>query len=372
MFCATFSEPFIGEKQNLCNLTITLLEKDIFHVHQGVCCFGNRGSEVLHNRCCSDKNTELHQVQRVDLSDLQDVVAADIRQVLEYIYTGTLPLLQHNNIEQILRLHNAAKELKVHTLLALLRSFLLQYVQTTSNQHLIKSMHHAAFQKLISLVEKQVLEEQQALSALMISFCEAKFLTITDNDRIHLCQSLASHASKTSQKKLQKARTKRLRRVSTLVAERGYELKATIDSGGDSVVDAVEEPEEQEEEEEEEMQQAIVVRDFVCSATMVDSECVSISEGEYVYVILYDIDSGWAGVLKVNGQKGYVPIYCIVRKMSRLKSEKVEENIGQEVTFESTSTTCNSTQERRRGRRRSLKMSPQMNDDDSLDHVRKK
>ena len=137
-------------------------------------------------------------------------------------------------------------------------------------------------------------------------------------------------------------------------------------------VDAVEEPEEQEEEEEEEMQQAIVVRDFVCSATMVDSECVSISEGEYVYVILYDIDSGWAGVLKVNGQKGYVPIYCIVRKMSRLKSEKVEENIGQEVTFESTSTTCNSTQERRRGRRRSLKMSPQMNDDDSLDHVRKK
>jgi hypothetical protein len=57
------------------------------------------------------------------------------------------------------------------------------------------------------------------------------------------------------------------------------------------------------------MQTAIVINPYTT-----DDGCLSIAVEEMVEVLYFDENTGWAGIVKLDGsERGYVPIYCLYR-----------------------------------------------------------
>ena len=116
----------------------------------------------------------------------------------------------------------------------------------------------------------------------------------------------AANTDKMQKKTIQNKRAKRLRRLSTMAAKMNIVVKATNSTCSSNDSDEKKE-DEQVEEVEPDMQKAIVVADFTAEG----ESSLSVTKDENVDVIYYDTDSGWAGILKADGTKGYVPIYSI-------------------------------------------------------------
>jgi hypothetical protein len=340
MLHVTFTTPHtINEKNSLTNLILTKDNVTLFRVHSGIVAFGKRASQLIHDRATSQINSniiDLSDLNIIDLSDLNDVNATDIKYVLEYIYSGTVPTLndiekkvfgitieRQSTVDHVLRIYQTSKQLKIHTLTSILSANLLEYVRMNPQLKSILSQPETV-QKLC-LTIKEIIEAQKlALEYLTKSYIGCN--NVKDNERKIIRSALTSNPSHSLKRLVQKTRTRRLSQIKMKLAVRGVEMKAVIEYNEED------ESENENDDDDVEMQKAIVVQTF--EADKNSQTCISVKEGEFVDVIFYDESSGWAGILRMNGKKGYVPItYIVLQKLpssnetkttSLLKADKKE------------------------------------------------
>lgn len=322
-----FSTPALKQAQDLTNVQLSLNNKIIFHVHSAVVCFGERGSELLFNRL------QEHQcVNERTISLPIELQPTEIEMVLQYMYNGIIPKMQLvkrqssmmtveksrskqlEHLDHVLKMYNCAVKLQVHTLVARLETNILEFLDQpsylTNKSKRLEPMEQLVVHNLI-LVTQGILDDgENASESVLKTYLDRK--KVSKNDWKKLTHAVASQPAKTQKNAVTRERSKRLRRLSNLAAKKNIVVKvaaATEQEESMGPREEMKEDEEEEEEEDEEMQTAIVINPYTT-----DDGCLSIAVEEMVEVLYFDENTGWAGIVKLDGsERGYVPIYCLYR-----------------------------------------------------------
>ena len=374
-----FTSPTLSHKDSLCNLTVAKDGVALFDCHSGIVCFGASGSELLHERASIVKSLEGHDNEWIDISDLTDVTPSSLQAVLEYIYEGEVPTIkvdeqhvimghvtkgqQETNVNQVLNVYNAAIQLKCHMLVSELECNIMEWIRKADQS----SMDTSTLNRLASIAEKMFADQRATLSSMMDVYMDFNAKTLALHDVRKMAQALDSHPTKSTKKVVQNARHKKLRRLSALMAEKNVVVTFSVGSSSDEQEEDQERDEKVDqgkvmvgkervqEVQQQQMQRALVVADFISET----ETCLSVMEGDYVDVIKYDADTGWAGITTKEGKIGYIPVHCI--------------EIMDEATLPSSSSMnlmhSNKAAAAPRSRRRSLKLTPQGDANVGVEHA---